>query len=105
MQALWKDEGRGTAVLRAAIAIAKALSLKVVAEGVETPEQHRRLLDEGCDLFQGYLFARPMPFDSFMTYLEDSRAPSGADGGASWNLHQNVMEISRSLPRLADAKS
>lgn len=43
------------------IAMARALSLDVLAEGVETPEQHAVLLSLGCENFQGYLFGRPSP--------------------------------------------
>lgn len=40
--------------------IGRSLSIKVVAEGVETMEQARILRDLGCDILQGYAFARPM---------------------------------------------
>ena len=40
---------------------AESLSLKVVVEGVETPEQHRFLLDNRCRFVQRYLFGKPVP--------------------------------------------
>ena len=43
------------------IAIGHGLGLQVVAEGVETSEQRRILLDQGCDLAQGYFFEPPHP--------------------------------------------
>jgi diguanylate cyclase (GGDEF)-like protein len=43
------------------MALAHKLDMHVVAEGVETPEQHRTLAACDCDLFQGFLFSRPMP--------------------------------------------
>ncbi len=46
---------------RMIIAMGKGLSLAVVAEGVETFEQQQFLLNEGCDILQGYLLAKPMP--------------------------------------------
>ncbi|MDR0700855.1 MAG: EAL domain-containing protein [Azoarcus sp.] len=53
----------------AIISMAHALGLKVVAEGVETNEQRLFLLNHGCDLFQGYLFSRPVPAADFAKEL------------------------------------
>ncbi|WP_462320530.1 putative bifunctional diguanylate cyclase/phosphodiesterase [Halochromatium sp.] len=53
------DEDR--ALVAAMIAMAKALGLEVVAEGIETQAQRALLRDLGCDLGQGYLFSRPCP--------------------------------------------
>lgn len=50
-----------TAIVRAVIELAHALDLIVVAEGVEEPAQLRELERFGCDLAQGFLFARPEP--------------------------------------------
>jgi ABC-type amino acid transport substrate-binding protein len=47
------------------LAIAHALNLKVVAEGVETEQQSSQLLALNCDEMQGYLFSRPVPADVF----------------------------------------
>ncbi len=49
--------------------IGRSLSIKVVAEGVETMDQARILRDLGCDILQGYAFARPMPADAFEQML------------------------------------
>jgi EAL domain-containing protein (putative c-di-GMP-specific phosphodiesterase class I) len=48
-------------VVHTVVALAKSLNFSVVAEGVETPAQHHILAAAGCDLFQGYLFFKPMP--------------------------------------------
>ena len=42
------------------VALGRPLGLGVVAEGVETVEQMRFLVDSGCEVFQGYLFGRPV---------------------------------------------
>ena len=49
------------ALVRAVIGLAGDLGLRVVAEGVETPDQARRLAELGCAWVQGYLYARPTP--------------------------------------------
>uniref|UniRef100_A0A486XGN6 cyclic-guanylate-specific phosphodiesterase n=1 Tax=Rheinheimera sp. BAL341 TaxID=1708203 RepID=A0A486XGN6_9GAMM len=49
------------AIVRTILAMAEALSLQVVAEGVEQQQQFDALRDMGCDLFQGYLFGKPAP--------------------------------------------
>ncbi len=60
---------RDLAVLRGIIAMAKALDLKVVAEGVETEEQREIAAREGCDVYQGYLCAKPLEQDAFLALL------------------------------------
>ncbi len=57
------------ALSEAIIVMAHKLGLKVIAEGVETVEQHEILLKAGCDYAQGYLYAKPMPAKEFDTVL------------------------------------
>jgi EAL domain-containing protein (putative c-di-GMP-specific phosphodiesterase class I) len=73
-------EGEEDSGLQAAIiAIGDSLSLEVVAEGIERPEQITSLRDLGCELGQGFLFARPMSHDALFEYLvEDDPAESDA---------------------------
>ena len=55
------EQGNSAAVIAAVLALARALGLDVVAEGIETAEQHRALVELGCEFGQGYLFGRPAP--------------------------------------------
>ncbi|WP_420430233.1 putative bifunctional diguanylate cyclase/phosphodiesterase [Hyphobacterium sp.] len=70
------------AVVETILALAKALKLKTVAEGVETTEQLAALREEGATLAQGYLFSKPVPADEFESYarasLEDDIAVASA---------------------------
>lgn len=52
------------------ISMAKHMCLKVVAEGVETDEQLRFLVEKGCNIYQGYHFSKPLPKDAFINYLK-----------------------------------
>jgi diguanylate cyclase (GGDEF)-like protein/PAS domain S-box-containing protein len=64
------DSTSGAASLvQAIIGIARSLDLGVVAEGVETPAQHRFLRKHGCDRMQGYLFSRPLPAEEMVRLL------------------------------------
>ncbi|MES9928345.1 MAG: EAL domain-containing protein, partial [Candidatus Thiodiazotropha sp. 6PDIVS] len=63
------------AISKAIISMGKNLSLDVLAEGVETKQQHQFLIQQGCRVGQGYLFARPMPSDSFESFVQDRDKP------------------------------
>ena len=72
-----EHERTSHAIVVAVVAMAHMLDMEVVAEGVETVDQHRELASLGCDSCQGYYFARPMPADEFETLLQRS-PPGGA---------------------------
>jgi diguanylate cyclase (GGDEF)-like protein len=58
------------AICTAVIAMGRALGLKVIAEGVESTEQLAVLRALGCDVGQGYLFARPLPAEQFLDFVQ-----------------------------------
>jgi len=55
--------------------------MDILAEGVETEEHMRMLEDCGCDLFQGYLFARPMQIADLELYIENETFKPGFRAG------------------------
>jgi len=61
--------GENVALQSAIIALGASLELEVVAEGIELPEQERSLHDLGCELGQGFLFARPMGPPELLKFL------------------------------------
>jgi EAL domain-containing protein (putative c-di-GMP-specific phosphodiesterase class I) len=62
-------EARAERIVTAIIAMAQALGLTLTAEGIETPEQHRFLLEAGCELGQGFGFAKPQDAKAIERYL------------------------------------
>lgn len=62
------------------IGMAHNLNLKVVAEGVETPEQLAFLKDHGCDEFQGYLVSPPLPIAEFEGLVQNERVTAAERG-------------------------
>ncbi|WP_227413639.1 EAL domain-containing protein [Cytobacillus luteolus] len=57
-------------IIQALITLSEALNVIVVAEGVETEEQLEFIKENGCDLWQGYLFSEPLPVDEANMLLE-----------------------------------
>ena len=51
--------------------LARSVNLRVVAEGVSTPDQLELLREFGCELAQGYLFSHPIPADEVRAFLEE----------------------------------
>ncbi|HZZ88213.1 MAG TPA: EAL domain-containing protein [Caulobacteraceae bacterium] len=62
----------GQAICAALIELGRRLDISVLAEGVETREEVEALRVLGCQLFQGFFFARPLPADKFMRKVADS---------------------------------
>ncbi|MFS8047785.1 putative bifunctional diguanylate cyclase/phosphodiesterase [Rhizobium sp. BR 314] len=60
------------AITSAIISLAQKMGLEVVAEGVETEEQARFLIESGCNQIQGYLYSRPVEEERFSRLLEDN---------------------------------
>lgn len=64
------EDRRSLAVVRAMTQLGRELGMTIVAEGVETIEQHQALVDVGVDAVQGFLHARPMPADALIGWLQ-----------------------------------
>ncbi len=58
------------AIAEAIVVMAHKLGLKTIAEGVETEDQKAILAEVGCDYLQGFLYAKPMPVDDFISLVQ-----------------------------------
>lgn len=59
------SDSKGEKIISSVTQLAKSMHIEVTAEGVETEEQYRFMRDLGCDMIQGYYFAKPMPVEEF----------------------------------------
>ncbi len=77
------DDTRGEIVVAEAIKLAKSLHMRTVAEGVEVREQVDFLAKQGCDMIQGYYYAKPMPANEYeirmQTGIKDPEAEKRAE--------------------------
>ena len=65
------NEQQGTIIIRMIIALGKAFNLDVVAEGVETSEQYAFVVEEGCKIYQGYLYSKPLPKTELDAFIQE----------------------------------
>ena len=65
---------RGDDLLRGVVALGQALGIEVYGEGIEDEAQRHRLRRSGCDIGQGYLFARPLPAEDAAAMLRTQAA-------------------------------
>jgi EAL domain-containing protein (putative c-di-GMP-specific phosphodiesterase class I) len=63
------DTQGGEQMIHMITGLAQSLGAKIIAEGIETPEQHHKLQTMGCDRGQGYLFAKPLPKDNVVAFV------------------------------------
>lgn len=68
-----ESDGNSKAIVLAILALAKGLGMETVAEGLETEAQFAFLKQSGCEIFQGYLFSRPVCKDDFVKLLEENK--------------------------------
>ena len=86
-----KPDSDNETITAAIIAMANALHLEVVAEGVESREQMMLLQKRGCQVMQGYYFSRPLPVADITGLLVDL----GENGArAAWRIGESVRNMS-----------
>jgi PAS domain S-box-containing protein len=91
---------QSSAVVSAIIALARALGLRVIAEGVETMRQMEVLHRLGCGIMQGFLFSRPVPADELAQWLEQTVLPRKAP----WIGQASAMDFGNEAARAAGGR-
>ncbi len=71
------NQTRNKEFIQSLITMMKQMGLKTVMEGVETKEQMEFIKKCGCDIAQGYYYAKPMPLDEFRKFLKEFNGPKG----------------------------
>jgi diguanylate cyclase (GGDEF)-like protein len=74
---------RSVAIVKAIVAVAETLGKSVVAEGIETEAQYRKLASLGCDFGQGYLLCRPLDAAALASWINALQAPVAVGDGTS----------------------
>ena len=68
------EDNYSRSIVELQINMAQALGLELVAEGVESPAQYQILVKAGCDVIQGYLIGKGMPFDDCVKFLDNQES-------------------------------
>lgn len=85
------------AIAAAVVALGHSLSMKIVAEGVETEDQASYLRSLGCDVMQGYLLSKPLPAADFAAWLTKRLAREAAEHAYS----RETVTASRPMPLIS----
>lgn len=73
-----RDNTSYAAVIRAVVALARSLNMKVTVEGIETAKELSLIAELGCDFGQGYLFSKPVEPDAVITILRNGSPPASS---------------------------
>ena len=92
------ESSDGNTIVSTIITMARSLHLRVIAEGVETPEELAFLLEQRCDEAQGYKFSRPVPAEQFETLLRSEQRIQASKANGSMRERNN----GKKTPQLAE---
>jgi len=82
-------------IVRAIISLAHSLHLKVIAEGVETPEQLALLAELKCDQYQGFHFSPALPAERFASLLRGEAATASEDAASQTHSKLTALTLAR----------
>jgi EAL domain-containing protein (putative c-di-GMP-specific phosphodiesterase class I)/CheY-like chemotaxis protein len=97
-------DSKADAILRGTIVLGRSLGMDIVAEGVESFGQLDWLRNNGADVAQGYLLARPMAVGPFDTWLQNWRPGLATQPGCARQFNVLVVDDERSMRSLVDTQ-
>ncbi len=91
---------KSASIVSAIIALGRSLNLSVIAEGVETEGQRSFLEDQGCHVYQGYLYSAALPVSQFEEFVNEARLlnEKGAVGDACLDIPPPVAQVPFLIP-------
>lgn len=92
IRAAFRPNGN-TKMIEIIIDIADYLGVPVIAEGVETAEQLKKLREMGCDIVQGYYFSRPVPPEEYEKFVEERKYYAEIENDAEGALSSDFRSI------------
>ena len=91
------DDSKNTHIVRSSLQMARDLSIKTIAEGVETEGAYTFLMASGCTEAQGFWMSRPLPIDPFIKIVEDDPAWPSSELGFLYNAWVNHLSYRRKV--------
>ncbi|MEH6811226.1 MAG: bifunctional diguanylate cyclase/phosphodiesterase [Motiliproteus sp.] len=90
------------AITKAVIDLSHTMDLRVVAEGVETEQIRKRLVEMNCDVIQGFLYSRPVPAAEVVDVIQQLNSDTKTHRGTLVDLESKVKTQKKSLIRPDD---
>ncbi|MFC1673529.1 EAL domain-containing protein [Pseudomonadota bacterium] len=91
------EDSKNTHIVRSSLQMARELSIKTIAEGVETEAAYTFLLASGCNEAQGFWMARPMPIEDFIQMIKDDPKWPASELGFLYNAWVNHLSYRRKV--------
>jgi len=91
------DDSKNTHIVRSSLLMARDMSIKTIAEGVETEGAYTFLLASGCSEAQGFWMSKPLPIDQFAQIVKDDPAWPSSELGFLYNAWVNHLSYRRKV--------
>lgn len=91
------EDSKNTHIVRSSLLMARDMSIKTIAEGVETESAYTFLLASGCTEAQGFWMSRPLPIEQFIQIVKDDPVWPSSELGFLYNAWDNHLSYRRKV--------